>query len=222
MSDGNAQAFIELAKESGALQLGSFTLKSGRPSPYFLNCGKLVQAAAAKLLGELYAAEVGKLDCAGNPVLLGLPYKGIPLAALASAALGRGSFAYLRAQEKTHGEGGRLVGSVGPGDTVIVIDDVLTAGTAAGLGLAALEKMRIKPAAMVVAFDRMERFSDEDPRASVEVLADRHGMKIAAIATVKDMLDTVDEEHCQRLQGHLARFGAGKAASDGPGGSSWT
>ena len=203
-----APAFIELALAGGALELGDFTLKSGRRSPYFLNCGKLVAAAAARKLGELYAAKIGELGLGDAPVLVGLPYKGIPLAALASAALGAGSYAYLRKQAKGHGEGGLLVGEVKEGDSVVLIDDVLTVGTAARQALAQLAELGLRPAALVVAFDRLERLGDEDARAASAALAAEHDLQVASIATVSDLLAAVEPEASQRLQEHLASYGA--------------
>ena len=203
----SAAAFIELALAAGALELGDFTLKSGRRSPYVLNCGKLATASAAQRVGELYAARIRELGLK-DPLLLGLPYKGIPLAALASAALGEGSYAYLRKQAKDHGEGGLLVGEVKEGDSVVLIDDVLTVGTAARQALAQLAELGLRPAALVVAFDRLERLGDEDARAASAALAAEHDLQVASIATVSDLLAAVEPEASQRLQEHLASYGA--------------
>ena len=210
MTASSSPSLVKLAIKRGALEhINGYTLKSGRKSPYFLNCGKLVDADAARRVGELYADKIKKLDLRAPLVLLGLPYKGIPLAALAAVALGEGSFAYLRAEPKDHGEGGLLVGHVEQGADVVLIDDVLTAGTATRKALAQLSKLGIKPAALVVAFDRMERVSDNDNRAASEVIAKEYDLKFSAIATASDLLDEIkDAGFRKRLEKYQSEYGA--------------
>lgn len=201
-----------------ALAFGDFTLKSGRRSPYFMNMGQCATAAAAQTLARLYGEQVRKLAPHGA-VLLGLPYKGIPLAALACAACppdGAYAYAYLRKEAKEHGEGGLLVGTVPvAGQTLILIDDVLTAGTAARAALATLAQpeLGLHPEHLLVAFDREERPPSQQLTAR-EGLARDPGLRVSSIATATDLLDLtgpglVTPAQSARIKKHLATYGAG-------------
>ena len=133
--------FLELALELEVLQFGEFTLKSGRVSPYFFNAGRFDSGYAAAKIGRCYAAALADLDVEFD-VLFGPAYKGIPLVVLAAAALAEHHdmdypFAFNRKEAKNHGEGGSIIGAQVAGKKVLIVDDVITAGTAIKAGPAA-------------------------------------------------------------------------------------
>ena len=206
-----------------ALSYGSFTLKSGRSSPYFLNVGLLCSAGTLAELGQLYADRLaqylegkGLLGSAASGVtLLGLPYKGIPIAALACAATASNSklgdvsinYAYLRKEAKDHGEGGLLVG--GPLEReVIIIDDVLTTGTALGLCLKQLRELGIKPRALLTAFDRLERAADKDEDCASQALSKRESLDVISIADAQALLlNDLNKKHRDAVLRQLDKYG---------------
>ena len=220
--EGPARAFIQLALRHQALACGSFTLKSGRSSPYFLNVGLLCSADTLAELGKLYADRLAQyledknlLD--SKVTLLGLPYKGIPLAALACAAaaghnkLGEVSinYAYLRKEAKDHGEGGLLVGGPLEGREVVIIDDVLTTGAALDLCLKQLrDALGIQPRALLTAFDRLERAADEDEDCASQTLAKREGLDVISIADAKALLPELEAEQRAAVQRQLDEYGS--------------
>ena len=153
------QAFLDLALSNGVLRFGEFTLKSGRVSPYFFNLGLITRGAAMAQLGRLYAQA---LLASGLPfdMLFGPAYKGIPLVtslAIALADMGHDlPYAYNRKEAKAHGEGGNLIGAPLAG-RVLVVDDVLTAGTAVRESIGFIKAAGARPAGVVLALDRQER-----------------------------------------------------------------
>ena len=154
------QHFIELAISSEALCFGEFTLKSGRISPYFFNAGLFYGGAALSQLGRCYANAIIEAGVEFD-VIFGPAYKGIPLAAVTAAALADHfncdkPFAYNRKEAKDHGEGGLVVGAPLQG-RVLIIDDVITAGTAVGEATAIIEAHGAQTAAVVIGLDRLER-----------------------------------------------------------------
>lgn len=158
------QEFIELARRYQVLRFGEFTLKSGRISPYFFNAGAFASGAALAALGRCYAQRIVDSGLAFD-VLLGPAYKGIPLAAATAIALadqhGRDvPFAYNRKEAKDHGEGGALVGAPLEG-RVLVIDDVITAGTAVREVIGMIESAGAELAGVAIGLDRQERGSGE-------------------------------------------------------------
>lgn len=218
--EGPARAFIQLALRHQALACGSFTLKSGRSSPYFLNVGLLCSAETLAELGQLYADRLAQYladkDLLDSEVtLLGLPYKGIPLAALACAAAAGHSklssasinYAYLRKEAKDHGEGGLLVGGPFEGREVVIIDDVLTTGAALDICLKQLRELGIQPRALLAAFDRLERAADEDEDCASQTLAKREGLDVISIANAQELLPELDEEHRAAVQRQLDEYG---------------
>ena len=181
-------AFLQLALEHGVLRFGEFTLKSGRVSPYFFNLGLISSGVALKRLGEAYAAA---LDHAGlaYDMLFGPAYKGIPLVtstALALAARGRDvPLAYNRKEAKDHGEGGVLVGTR-PKGRVVIVDDVLTAGTALREAIGLLRAAGAEPAAAVIALDRQE--IGPSGISAVAQLERDAGLRVLPLVTVRDLL----------------------------------
>jgi orotate phosphoribosyltransferase len=195
MADSSAQGhrrrFLELALRVQALRFGEFTLKSGRQSPYFFNAGRFDSGAALASLAGCYADAV---DAAGIDFdcLFGPAYKGIPLAtALACEYARRGRdlpLAFNRKELKAHGEGGTLVGAALAGRRVLVVDDVVTAGTAVREALAIITAAGATPVALAIALDRQEAASAGDPRPATQALGDDAGIAVVAVATLDDLL----------------------------------
>ena len=194
MADNN-RAFIELALANGVLQFGAFTLKSGRVSPYFFNAGLFQTGDALSALGAFYAnrmmAASGSFD-----VLFGPPYKGIPLVSTMAVALSRDHgrslpYAYARKEAKDHGEGGTLVGAPLEG-RVLIVDDVVTAGTAANEAIEVIRAAGAEPAGVLVAIDREER-GQEGSLSAVQALEADHGIPVYSIVTFSEILEFVKE-----------------------------
>jgi orotate phosphoribosyltransferase len=205
--------FIELALARDVLRFGDFTLKSGRQSPYFFNLGRIDSGAALARLGGAYAAALVR---AGLPVdmLFGPAYKGIALAAATAIALATGHgidlpWAYNRKEAKDHGEGGVLVGAPLAG-RVLIVDDVMTAGTAVRESLALIRAHGATPAGVLIALDRQERGQGE-LSAAQEVARD-HAIPVIAITGLDDVLAYAGErpelaaEHA-RLLDYRGRYG---------------
>lgn len=190
MSD-HRQRFLRLALRAQALRFGEFTLKSGRVSPYFFNAGRFDSGASLAPLAGCYADAIDAAGVAFD-LLFGPAYKGIPLAtALACEYAHRGRdlpLAFNRKEAKTHGEGGQLIGAPLAGRRVLVVDDVITAGTAIREALAIITGAGGTPAGVVIALDRQERVSDDDARSAAQSVAAQHGIPVIAIAGLSDLL----------------------------------
>lgn len=182
--------FIELARQYDVLKFGEFTLKSGRISPYFFNAGAFDSGAALAALGRCYARCIVDAGVEFD-VLLGPAYKGIPLAAATAVALadahGRDvPFAYNRKEAKAHGEGGNLVGAPLAG-RVLVIDDVITAGTAVREVIGLIEAAGAALAGVVIGLDRQERGSGE--LSAVQEVERTSGAPVFGIITLADLIE---------------------------------
>lgn len=182
--------FLDLALSRHVLRFGEFTLKSGRVSPYFFNAGLFDSGAALALLGECYAEALEKSGIAFD-MLFGPAYKGIPLATTLSIALaGRGQdvpVAFNRKEAKSHGEGGSLIGAKIQG-RVLIVDDVITAGTAIRESLEIIRAAGGTPCGVVIALDRQERGQSGERSAAQEVAA-QFGLPVFAIAGLTDLLE---------------------------------
>src|SRR5205085_12319559 len=154
-----AQAFVQFAVESGVLRFGEYKLKSGRASPYFFNAGLFDDGAKLGRLAEFYAGRILESGI-GFDMLFGPAYKGIPLAAAVAVELARRGrnvpYAYNRKEAKDHGEGGTLVGAPVRGK-VLIVDDVMSAGTAAREAIALIQAAGATPHAVAIALDRQEK-----------------------------------------------------------------
>lgn len=186
--------FLHLAVERGALRFGRFELKSGRISPYFFNIGALHTGAALAGLGRAYARAIADTG-SDFDMLFGPAYKGIPLVAATAIALaeehGRDvPWCFDRKEAKDHGEGGDVVGAPMAG-RVLIVDDVLTAGTAVRQAAALIRGAGAEVAAVVTALDRQERGHD-DRSAAVEA-GDALAATVHSIVTLDDVLDYLDE-----------------------------
>ncbi len=210
---GNPGAdLVRLALECGAVQFGDFTLKSGRPSPYFFNFSKLCAGPAVLMLGKLFATRL--LELAPAATVVGIPYKGISLAALACAFATQMNpaveyrFVYLRKEAKDHGEKGLIVGDIMPRHPVVMIDDVLTAATAVTQTIKLLRlKLEIDPSLLLVGFDRGERMRDDSPLSTATQLG-AQGIKVSSLAHVEDLYTVADQKQALAISAHLARYGA--------------
>jgi orotate phosphoribosyltransferase len=185
--------FIELALARQALRFGEFTLKSGRVSPYFFNAGLFNDGASTATLGACYAATLVQANFEFD-MLFGPAYKGIPLAAATAIALatqhGRNvPWAYNRKEPKEHGESGVLVGAPLKG-RIVVIDDVITAGTAIRESIELIRRAGATPAAMAVALDRQERGLSD--RSAVQEMTSQYGLECLAILTLDDLIAALE------------------------------
>ena len=181
--------FIDFALQVGVLRFGEFTLKSGRKSPYFFNAGLFNSGGALARLGRYYARAIVDSGIAFD-VLFGPAYKGIPLAAVTAAALydvhGRDvAYAFNRKEAKDHGEGGVIVGHPLQG-RVLIIDDVITAGTAIRESVEIIQALGAQPAGVVIALDREERGRTE--LSAVQEVRSQFGMPVAAIVRLRELV----------------------------------
>lgn len=191
--------FIELALTHHVLRFGEFTLKSGRVSPYFFNLGQISSGAALMRLAHAYAQTLldAKLEF---DALFGPAYKGIPLAAAVAIALAEQGrdvpFAYNRKEVKTHGEGGTLVGPNLDGKRVVLIDDVLTAGTALREAVGILRTSGAQPVAALIALDRQEQ-GPIAGQSAVQAMTHDTGVPVLSLVNVDQVLDFLaqDAEH---------------------------
>jgi orotate phosphoribosyltransferase len=184
------QKFFELALGKGNLRFGSFTLKSGRVSPYFFNAGGFDDGASLGELSHCYAAAITDSPIRFD-MLFGPAYKGIPLAAATAIALYRDralnvAYAYNRKETKDHGEGGIIVGAPLKGQ-VLIIDDVISAGTSVRESIAVIRQAGAEPAGIAIALDRQERGRGD--LSAVQEVQSEFGIACVSIATLDDLLD---------------------------------
>ena len=212
--------FLQLALRAEALRFGEFTLKSGRLSPYFFNAGRFDSGAALAQLAACYADAVEAAGLAGSlgdfDLLFGPAYKGIPLAtALACEYARRGRdlpLAFNRKEAKAHGEGGMLIGAPLAGRKVLIVDDVITAGTAIREALALITEGGGTPAGIVIALDRQERVCEDAAQSAAQAVAADHGIAVVAVAGLVDLLEFAGERaelvgHRDALLAYRARYG---------------
>jgi orotate phosphoribosyltransferase len=187
------QDFLALALEYQALRFGEFTLKSGRTSPYFFNAGRFNDGAALARLGRCYAAALAHSGL-GFDMLFGPAYKGIPLVsacAIASAEQqGRNlPWAFNRKEAKTHGEAGLIVGSALAG-RVVIVDDVITAGTAVRESIELIRTSGAKPVAVALALDRQER--GQGALSAVQEVKVEFGLECVSILTLDGLIEALE------------------------------
>lgn len=207
------QAFIELALARGALRFGRFTLKSGRESPYFFNAGLFNTGAALAELGACYADAI---TASGREfdVLFGPAYKGIPLVALTAAALADQHgvdkpYSFNRKEAKDHGEGGMIIGAPLAG-RVLIVDDVITAGTAIREALELIRAAGARPAGVLLALDRQERGQGE--LSAVQEVERDAGIPVASIIRLADLVEHLahsseHREYLPKIEAYRARYG---------------
>jgi len=191
---GYKREFIELALELGVLRFGEFTLKSGRISPYFFNAGLFNTGYAAAKLGRFYAAAIAESDVRFD-MIFGPAYKGIPLAVLAASSLAEHHgidvpYSFNRKETKAHGEGGSVVGAPLSGD-VLIVDDVITAGTAVREAYQIISGAGADIAGLVISLDRQER--GQGPYSAVQELKQTLGIPVISIVQLDDLIDILEE-----------------------------
>jgi orotate phosphoribosyltransferase len=184
--------FIELAMARDALRFGTFKLKSGRESPYFFNAGLFSDGQAAAVLGRCYAEALLRSGLQFD-MLFGPAYKGIPLVTATAVALAEHHqhnvpYAFNRKESKDHGEGGNVVGSALRG-RVVIVDDVITAGTAIRESLDIIRNAGAQPVAVALALDRQER--GQGARSAVQELEAEHGLRCVSVVTLADLIETL-------------------------------
>lgn len=205
--------FIEFALNTGVLRFGSFTLKSGRQSPYFFNSGLFNSGASLAQLGRFYAQRIVDSGLAFD-VLFGPAYKGIPLASTTAIALADHQqidmpYAFNRKEAKDHGEGGQLVGAPLQGK-VLIIDDVISAGTSVGESVAMIRAAGAEPAGVVIALDRQERGKTKlSAIAQVEADYDIPVISIICLADLLQYLDgqTAMQNHRDAVAAYRVEYG---------------
>ena len=204
--------FLDFALDVGVLKFGEFTLKSGRVSPYFFNAGLFNSGSALARLGKYYAQTIVDSGIEFD-VLYGPAYKGIPLAAVTAAALYDQHqvdipYAFNRKEAKAHGEGGNIVGHALEG-RILIIDDVITAGTAIRESMEIIEAAGAKPAGVVIALDRQERGKGD--KSAIQEVEQDYGIPVAAIAKLEDLVSylaqTSDSEHLANIRAYRDEYG---------------
>lgn len=205
---------IEFALARGVLRFGDFTLKSGRQSPYFFNTGLFDSGQALYLLGQAYAqaAMDARLEF---DMLFGPAYKGIPI--VSATAIGLAAthqqdipYAFNRKEEKDHGEGGMIVGAPLQG-AVLVVDDVISAGTSVAESVTLIEAAGARLAGVLVALDRQEKGSAE--RSATEEVAARYGVPVTPILTLSTLMEFLSErpdgaEQLKAMKAYQSRYGS--------------
>ncbi len=222
MSPGaDRREFVQFALKEGVLRFGSFVTKSGRTSPYFFNAGLFNTGASVGKLAQFYAQALidSKLPF---DMLFGPAYKGIPLATATSVALANHAelqgrdvpFAYNRKEAKDHGEGGVLVGAPLKGK-VVIIDDVITAGTSVKESVEIIRAAGAQPCAVLIAMDRMERAGPDgalSPHSAVQEVQQRYGLPVVSIASLTDILALLEHnaefaQYRESVLAYRSRYG---------------
>ena len=205
--------FIDLALELGVLRFGEFTLKSGRVSPYFFNAGLFNTGYAAARLGRYYAAAIADSGIEFD-MLFGPAYKGIPLVALTAASLAEHqnldvSFAYNRKEAKAHGEGGNIVGAPLEG-RVLIVDDVITAGTAVREAYKIISASGAQVAGLAISLDRQER--GQGALSAVQELKQSLEIPVSSIIRLNDLINILEEsneyaKYVEAVVGYRKKYG---------------
>lgn len=212
------QEFLDLALELGVLRFGEFTLKSGRISPYFFNTGLFSTGYAAAKLGRYYAAAIAASRIEYD-MLFGPAYKGIPLVALAAAALAEHHdvdvpYSFNRKETKAHGEGGNVIGAPLSGK-VLIVDDVITAGTAAREAKQIIAGAGAEVAGLVISLDREE--IGQNARSAVQELEQALDIPVISIVGLEDLVDLLEEseefgEYLQPVVDYREKYGVSPGA----------
>ena len=211
------QQFIAFSVATGVLKFGQFTTKAGRQSPYFFNAGLFHDGATLGRLARFYAQTLLASGVEFD-MLFGPAYKGITLAsatAVALAAEGRNTaFAYNRKEAKDHGEGGTIVGA-GLQGKVVIIDDVISAGTSVRESVAMIRAAGAEPAAVLIALDRMERGGKDgvlSPLSAVQEVSQNYGIPVISIANLADLFGYLEADpslgaHKEAVAAYRAQYG---------------
>lgn len=213
-----AQEFVQFAIDSGVLRFGEFKTKAGRMSPYFFNAGLFDDGAKLSRLAQFYAKALLASGIEFD-MIFGPAYKGIPLGAAVAVELARLGknvpFAYNRKEAKDHGEGGSLVGAPLKG-RVLIVDDVMSAGTAARESIALIKAAGATPHAVAIALDRQEMATEKQtdgstrdvPHSAVQYVRNALGMQVCAIAQLSDLLAFLATHPTAEMGQHLGKVQA--------------
>jgi len=213
-----AQEFVQFSVDAGVLKFGEFKTKAGRMSPYFFNAGLFDDGAKLGKLAQFYAKALVSSGIEFD-MIFGPAYKGIPLGAAVSIELARLGknvpFAYNRKEAKDHGEGGTLVGAALKG-RVLIVDDVMSAGTAARESIDLIKKAGATPHAIAIALDRQEMATEvqadgsvkDVPHSAVQYVRNTLGMRVCCIAQLSDLLAYLDTQTGHQMGQHLPKVQA--------------
>ncbi len=213
-----AQSFVQFSLDCGVLKFGSFKTKAGRMSPYFFNAGLFDDGAKLGHLAACYAQRLVDSGMAFD-MIFGPAYKGIPLGAAVAVELARLGknvpFAYNRKEAKDHGEGGSLVGAPLQG-RVLIVDDVMSAGTAVRESIALIKAAGATPHAVAIALDRQEMATEvqsdgrvqDVPYSAVQYVREQLGLQVCAIATLDDLVGYLQVQTTPGMAEHLAQVRA--------------
>lgn len=221
MSSRNRLDFVRFSLDQGVLKFGQFKVKSGRLSPYFFNAGLFDSGKSVGTLAQFYAQAL--IDSGVEfDMLFGPAYKGISLATATSIALANHEalngrdvpFSFNRKEAKDHGEGGVLVGAPLQGK-VVIIDDVITAGTSVRESVDIIRKAGATPAAVLIALDRMERAGPDDAlsaHSAVQDVSQTYGIPVVSIASLSDIMQLINEnpqfaEHQEAVAAYREKYG---------------
>jgi len=214
-NDALAQEFVQFSLDCGVLKFGEFKTKAGRMSPYFFNAGLFDDGAKLGKLASFYAQRLVQSGIEFD-MIFGPAYKGIPLGAAVAIELARLGknvpFAYNRKEAKDHGEGGSLVGAPLKG-RVLIVDDVMSAGTAARESIALIKAAGATPHAVAIALDRQEMATEKQadgstkdvPYSAVQYVREQVGLHVCAIAELSDLLTYLNAQEGNAMGEHLAR-----------------
>lgn len=215
--EGYKRDFIKFLEDAGVLKFGDFTAKSGRKIPYFINAGEIKTGEQISRLGEFYAKAY--FDKVGNKkaVLYGPAYKGIPIAVSVAVALAKNGldvpFFFNRKEEKDHGEGGVFVGyKPQPGEEIVIVEDVVTAGTAIRESMAILSSLEdVKVSATFVMVDRKEK--GQTDKSAIAEVGEEYGFPVYSVVDVYDIIEYLEEdeknkENVDRIKAYLEINGA--------------
>lgn len=215
--EGYKRDFIKFLEDAGVLKFGDFTAKSGRKIPYFINAGEIKTGEQISRLGEFYAKAY--FDKVGNKraVLYGPAYKGIPIAVSVAVALAKNGldvpFFFNRKEEKDHGEGGVFVGyKPQPGEEIVIVEDVVTAGTAIRESMAILSSLEdVKVSATFVMVDRKEKGKTD--KSAIAEVGEEYGFPVYSVVDVYDIIEYLEQdeknkENVDRIKAYLEINGA--------------
>ncbi len=200
--EGYKRELIKFLEDAGVLKFGDFTAKSGRKIPYFINAGDIKTGEQIQKLGEFYAKAYFEKVGNKRAVLYGPAYKGIPIAVSVAVALAREGldvpFFFNRKEEKDHGEGGVFVGyKPQSGEDIVIVEDVVTAGTAIRESMAILSKLEgTKVAATFVMVDRKEK--GQTDKSAIAEVADEYGFPVYSVVDVYDIIEYLEEDEANR------------------------
>ena len=215
--DALAGEFVQFAIDAGVLRFGDFKTKAGRRSPYFFNAGLFDDGAKLARLAQFYARAIAQSGLEFD-VIFGPAYKGIPLGAGVAMELARlglvKPFAYNRKEAKDHGEGGTLVGAPLRG-RVLIVDDVISAGTAVRESIALIKAAGATPHAVAIALDRQEKATENGadvPWSAVQYVRDKLGLQVISIANLAQLLQHLGQSdnflpHFEAVSAYRARYG---------------